>query len=433
MLDLKFIRTNPDLVREGIRRKGIDADLDGLLSADRRWRELLGEVENLRAVRNRVSEDISARKKAGEPADTLITEMREVADRIRALEQELREAEEAVSRISLEIPNLPHPDVPVGRDESENVERRRLGRPREFTFRPKPHWELGVDLGILDFERAAKVTGARFTVFWDAAARLQRALIDFMLDLHTREHGYREVSPPFMVNAASMLGTGNFPKYRQDVFGLQEFDYYLVPTAEVPVTNLHRDEILEAADLPRYYVGYTPCFRSEAGAAGRDTRGLIRQHQFDKVELVKLVLPETSYHELESLVKAAAEVLSRLELPYRVVEMCTGDLGFAQSKKYDLDVWMPSYDRYVEISSCSNFEDFQARRANLRFRRTPAAKPEFVHTLNGSGVAVGRCLAAILENCQQEDGSVIVPEALRPYARGLKVIEPVEQVKLVSP
>ncbi len=433
MLDLKFIRTNPEPVREAIKAKGIPADLDGLLAADRRWRELLAEVEEMRAVRNRVSADIAARKKAGRPADVQISQMREVAEDLRELEGELRAVEETVNRLLLEMPNLPHASVPVGPGETANVERRRVGTPRAFSFEPKAHWALGTELGILDFERAAKVTGARFTVFWDEGARLVRALIDFMLDLHTREHGYREVSPPFMVNAASMVGTGNFPKYREDVFGLQEFDYYLVPTAEVPVTNLHRDEILDSADLPLYYASYTPCFRSEAGAAGRDTRGLIRQHQFDKVELVKLVTPETSYDELESLVEAAAEVLRRLELPYRVVEMCTGDLGFAQAKKYDLDVWMPSYNNYVEISSCSNFEDFQARRANLRFRRGPGSRPEFVHTLNGSGVAVGRCLAAVLENYQQEDGSVVVPEALRPYARGLRAIEPRERVRITSP
>ncbi len=433
MLDLKFIRSNPDLVREGLRKKNIPADLDGLLAADERWRELLAEVEDLRAVRNRVSEAIAAKKKAGESAEGDIGEMRGVAARIRALEKELREVEETVDRLLLEIPNLPHPSVPVGQDSSGNVEVRRVGSPRAFGFKPKAHWDLGVELGVLDFERAAKITGARFTVFFGAASRLVRALIDFMLDLHTAEHGYREVLPPFMVNAASMTGTGNFPKYREDVFGLQEFDYYLVPTAEVPVTNLHRDEILDADQLPIYYAAYTPCFRSEAGAAGRDTRGLVRQHQFDKVELVKLALPETSYDELERLTDDAAEVLRRLELPYRAVEMCTGDLGFAQAKKYDLEVWMPSYQGYVEISSCSNFEDFQARRANIRFRRTPSSRPEFVHTLNGSGVAVGRCLAAILENYQEEDGSVTVPEALRPYTRGLRSIEPPERIKVESP
>ncbi len=434
MLDLKFIRTNPDLVREGLRKKNISADLDGLLAADKRWRDLLAEVEELRAVRNRVSEEISAKKKAGQPADDQIAEMRKVADRIRDIEKtELHEAEETVGRILLEIPNLPSPTAPVGPDESGNVEVRRVGQPRTFSFKPRAHWELGQDLGILDFERAAKITGTRFTVFFGAASRLVRALKDFMLDLHTAEHGYTEVLPPFMVNSASMTGTGNFPKYREDVFGLKEFDYYLVPTAEVPVTNLHRDEILAAADLPIYYCAYTPCFRSEAGSAGRDTRGLVRQHQFDKVELVKFCLPETSYDELEKLTENAAEVLRRLGLPYRVVEMCTGDMGFAQAKKYDLEVWMPSYDRYVEISSCSNFEDFQARRANIRFRRAQGARPEFVHTLNGSGVAIGRCLAAIIENYQEEDGSITVPEALRQYTRGLKSVEPREAIKITSP
>jgi len=433
MLDLKFIRTNADLVREGLRKKNIPADLDGLLAADRRWRDLLAEVEERRAVRNRVSEEIAAKKKAGQPAETQITEMRQVADRIRDLETDLKEVEDTIGRLVLEIPNLPHPAVPVGLDAGANVERRRVGEPRAFTFKAKAHWDIGTELGVLDFARAAKITGARFTVFMDAGARLVRALIDFMLDLHTSEHGYREVAPPFMVNAASMTGTGNFPKYRQDVFGLQEFDYYLVPTAEVPVTNLHRDETLDGAALPICYVAYTPCFRSEAGAAGRDTRGLVRQHQFDKVELVKFVMPETSYDELETLTAAAAEVLRRLELPYRVVEMCTGDLGFTAAKKYDLEVWMPGHDNYVEISSCANFEDFQARRANIRFRRAAGAKPEFVHTLNGSGLAVGRCVAAILENYQEEDGSVTIPEALRPYMRGRKSLEPAESIKIVSP
>jgi len=433
MLDLKFIRANPGLVREGLRKKNIDADLDGLLEADRRWREVLAAVEELRSVKNRVSEDIAAKKKTGRDAERDIAEMRKVSERLKDLERELRELEETIGRILLEVPNLPHPSVPVGPDASGNVEVRRWGQPRVFSFRPRAHWDLGVELGILDFERASKITGARFTVFFDAASRLVRALINFMLDLHTSEHGYREVLPPFMVNAASMTGTGNFPKYREDVFGLKEFDYYLVPTAEVPVTNLHRDEILRAEDLPLYYAAYTPCFRSEAGAAGRDTRGLVRQHQFDKVELVKFSLPEKSYEELETLTEAAAEVLRRLGLPYRVVEMCTGDLGFAQAKKYDLEVWMPSYQTYVEISSCSNFEDFQARRANIRFRRTPTSRPEFVHTLNGSGVAIGRCLAAILENYQEEDGSVRVPEALWPYTRGLRTIEPLERIDIESP
>jgi seryl-tRNA synthetase len=433
MLDLKFIRNNPELIREALRRKNILADLDGLLAADKRWRDLLAEVEELRAVRNRVSEEIAAAKKAGCGADDKIAEMRTVSDRIRFLETGLKEAEEIIGRLILEIPNVPYAGAPIGPDESGNVERERVGQPRQFSFQPKAHWDIGVELGILDFERAAKITGARFTVFMGAASRLVRALIDFMLDLHTSQHGYKEVLPPFMVNAASMIGTGNFPKYREDVFGLKEFEYYLVPTAEVPVTNLHRDEILDGASLPLYYAAYSPCFRSEAGASGRDTRGLIRQHQFDKVELVKFVLPERSYEELETLTSAAAEVLRRLELPYRVVEMCTGDLGFAQAKKYDLDVWMPSYGNYVEISSCSNFEDFQARRANVRFRRTPNSKPEFVHTLNGSGVAVGRCLAAVLENYQESDGSVTIPGALRPYTRGLKSIEPPERVPIGSP
>ena len=424
MLDLKLIRTNPDLVREALRRRHEEAPLEALLAQDEERRRLLAEVESLKAARNRTSEEIAARKKRGEETGDLIARMRQVSDRIQELDAKVRMVEEQIQTLLLAIPNLPHPSVPEGRDERDNVEIRRWGEPRRFDFEPLPHWELGARLGLLEFERAAKISGARFAVFTGLGARLLRALANFMLDLHVNEHGYREVFPPFLVNSASMTGTGQLPKFAEDAFKVDGQDLWLIPTAEVPVTNLHRDEILDAKDLPIYYVGYSSCFRSEAGSYGRDTRGLIRMHQFEKVELVKFVRPETSYDELEKLVHDAEDVLQRLGLPYRVLLMCTGDLGFAQTKKYDPEVWMPSYGRYVEISSCSNFEDFQARRANIRFRPQPGARPEYVHTLNGSGLAIGRTLAALLENYQQADGSVVIPEALRPYMGGLEMIRP---------
>lgn len=424
MLDLKLIRTNPDLVREALRRRHEEAPLEALLAQDEERRRLLAEVESLKAARNRTSEEIAARKKRGEETGDLIARMRQVSDRIQELDAKVRMVEEQIHTLLLAIPNLPHPSVPEGRDERDNVEIRRWGEPRRFDFEPLPHWELGARLGLLEFERAAKISGARFAVFTGLGARLLRALANFMLDLHVNEHGYREVFPPFLVNSASMTGTGQLPKFAEDAFKVDGQDLWLIPTAEVPVTNLHRDEILDAKDLPIYYVGYSSCFRSEAGSYGRDTRGLIRMHQFEKVELVKFVRPETSYEELEKLVHDAEDVLQRLGLPYRVLLMCTGDLGFAQTKKYDPEVWMPSYGRYVEISSCSNFEDFQARRANIRFRPQPGARPEYVHTLNGSGLAIGRTLAALLENYQQADGSVVIPEPLRPYMGGLEMIRP---------
>lgn len=422
MLDMKLIRSNPELVREALFKKHVDADLDGLLALDERRREILVEAERLKNLRNTVSEEIAALKKAGKPADERIAEMREVGDRIKAHDDELREVEAKIREIQLTLPNIPHPSVPYGKDDTENVEVRRWGEPREFGFEVKAHWDLGVALDILDFERAAKISGARFAVMKGLGSRMERALINFMLDLHTREHGYQEVWPPVLVNGASMLGTGQLPKFAEDMFKVEGYDFYLAPTAEVPVTNLHRGEILDGAQLPIKYAGYTACFRAEAGAAGRDTRGLIRVHQFDKVELVKFVAPETSYDELESLVRDAAEVLERLELPYRVTMMCTGDLGFTAAKKYDLEVWMPSYGRYVEISSCSNFEDFQARRADIRYRPGAGAKAEYVHTLNGSGLAVGRTVAAVMENYQNADGSITVPGALRSYMGGLERI-----------
>ncbi len=423
MLDIKLIRQNPEIVRDALARRGEDdAVLDEVLAADEERRKLIYEVEQLKKRRNEVSDDIARMKKDGRDASAAILEMREVSAKIKEMDDAVRALDEKLTALLLAIPNIPHPSVPVGKDESENVEVRRWGTPRQFDFEPKPHWEIGVDLGILDFERAAKITGARFTVFRGAGARLVRALISFMIDIHTKEHGYTEVYPPFLVNRESMIGTGQLPKFAEDMFRCEGTDYYLVPTAEVPVTNLYRGEILDASQLPIYHVAYTACFRAEAGSAGRDTRGLVRQHEFDKVELVKFVRPETSYGELEKLVGDAEDVLQRLELPYRVVMMCTGDVGFAAAKKYDPEVWMPSYGRYVEISSCSNFEAFQARRADIKFRPAPGAKPEYVHTLNGSGLAVGRTFAAILENYQEADGSVTIPEALRPYMGGLERI-----------
>ncbi|MEW5867347.1 MAG: serine--tRNA ligase [Bacillota bacterium] len=423
MLDIRFIRQNPEVVRESLARRGeSDAILDEVLQVDEERRKLIYEVEQLKKRRNEVSEEVARMKKDGRDAAGAILEMREVSARIKEMDESVRGLDGKLNGLLLSIPNIPHPTVPFGKDESENVEVRRWGRPREFEFEPRPHWDIGVNLGILDFERAAKITGARFTVFRGAGARLVRALTAFMIDLHTGEHGYTEIYPPFLVNRDSMIGTGQLPKFAEDMFRCEGTDYYLVPTAEVPVTNLYRGEILEADQLPIYHVAYTACFRAEAGSAGRDTRGLVRQHEFDKVELVKFVKPETSYDELEKLVGDAEDVLQRLELPYRIVMMCTGDVGFAAAKKYDPEVWMPSYARYVEISSCSNFEAFQARRAEIRYRPTPGAKPEYVHTLNGSGLAVGRTFAAILENYQEADGSVTIPEALRPYMGGLERI-----------
>lgn len=424
MLDARILRNDPDRVRESQKKRGEPTEVvDEFLRLDARRRELLAEVEALKARRNKVSQEVAKLKKAGQDAEALILEMREVGDSIKELDNELRTVEEKLQYVQLTIPNIPHESVPVGDSEDDNVEVKKWGEIRQFDFEPKPHWEVAAQLGILDFEAGSKVTGARFVFYKGLGARLERALINFMLDIHTAEHGYIEVLPPFVVNRASMTGTGNLPKFEEDAFKLADTDYFLVPTAEVPVTNLHRDEILQAADLPRYYVAYTPCFRSEAGAAGRDTRGLIRMHQFNKVEMVKFTLPENSYEEWMKLVNNAETVLRRLNLPYRALDMCTADLGFGPAKKYDLEVWLPAADQYREISSCSNFEDFQARRANIRFRRDAKAKPEFVHTINGSGLAVGRTVAAILENYQQKDGSVEIPAALVPYMGGVTKIE----------
>lgn len=422
MLDLKMIRQNPEKIRQALQNRGEEAPLDELLAADERRRALLVEVEQLKAKRNSVSEEIARMKREKQDATAIVEEMRAVSQRIKEMDEELREVEYKVQDCLLRIPNIPHESVHVGTSEADNKEIRRWGEPTNFDFEPLPHWELGVNLDIFDFERAAKVTGSRFYFLKGLGARLERALISFMIDLHVEEHGYTEIMPPYIINKDSATGTGQLPKFGEDMFKLEGLDYYLIPTAEVPVTNLYRDEILDIDQLPIYHVAYSANFRSEAGSAGRDTRGLIRVHQFDKVELVKFVLPESSYDELEKLTNNAEAVLQKLGLPYRVSQMCTADLGFTAAKKYDPEVWMPSYGKYVEISSCSNFEDFQARRANIRFRRGPGAKPEFVHTINGSGIAVGRCLAAVIENYQQEDGSIIIPEVLRPYMGGLERI-----------
>ena len=421
MLDLKFVRDNLPIVEQSLKNRNASVDLSDFIGMDRRRRELLTEVETLKSKRNTVSQEVSRLKKAGQDAQTLIVEMRGVGDRIAAMDGEVKEIETKLTSILMYIPNIPHESVPVGADEDANPEIRRWGEPRKFDKAPLAHWEIGEKLGILDFERGGKVSGARFTFSKGLGSRLERSLISFMIDLHTLEHGYTEFFPPFIVNRESMLGTGQLPKFAEDMFKLEGYEYYLIPTAEVPITNYHRGEILDGKDLPLYYTAYSACFRAEAGAAGRDTRGLIRQHQFNKVEMVKFTKPEDSYAELEKLTLNAEKVLQRLELPYRTILLCTGDMGFSSSKTYDLEVWLPSADRYREISSCSNFEDYQARRADIKFRREPKAKPEYVHTLNGSGVAVGRTVAAILENYQQEDGSVIVPEALRPYM-GVDVI-----------
>lgn len=422
MLDIKFVRDNPEVVQQALANRGTAVNLDSFLALEKKRREVLSEVEALKSRRNTVSQEVSRLKRARENADELIVQMRGVGDQIATLDSQVKEIETALQEIIMTIPNIPHASVPVGKDENDNPEMRKWGTPRQFDFEPLPHWEIGEKLGILDFERGGKVSGARFTFYRGLGSRLERSLISFMLDLHTREHGYTEFFPPFIVNRDSMLGTGQLPKFAEDMFKLEGLDYYLIPTAEVPITNLHRQEVLDGKDLPLYYTAYSACFRAEAGAAGRDTRGLIRQHQFNKVELVKFVKPEDSYDELEKLTNNAERVLQLLGLPYHVVLLCTGDMGFSSAKTYDLEVWLPSANKYREISSCSNFEDFQARRADIKFRREPKAKPEFVHTLNGSGVAIGRTVAAILENYQQADGSVVVPEVLRPYM-GVDIIK----------
>ncbi|MFP4226993.1 MAG: serine--tRNA ligase [Desulfobacterales bacterium] len=424
MLEIKYVRQNLSEVSEALQKRGDAADLDTFKSADERRREILSEMEALRHRRNVVSDEIAKKKKNGEDAEDQVVEMREVSGRIKTMEQELADCENTLNEILIRIPNIPEASVPVGEDDTQNRLVREEGERPDFDFDARAHWEIGEALHILDFERAAKITGSRFPLYFGAGAQLERALISFMLDLHTRENGYAEVLPPFIVNRKSMTGTGQLPKFETDLFKLADWDYYLIPTAEVPVTNIYQDEILDEENLPIYYTAYTPCFRSEAGSHGKDTRGLIRQHQFNKVELVKFVAPENSYDELEKLLADAEGVLKRLGLPYRVVVLCTGDLGFSSAKTYDIEVWMPAQEKYREISSCSNFEGFQARRAGIRMRRKGKKGTEPVHTLNGSGLAVGRTVAAILENFQQADGSVIIPEALRSYMGGKERISP---------
>lgn len=423
MLDIKRIREDYEGVKAAVERrcKG-DFGIENVVKFDEKRRTILAEVEQMKNRQNTVSKEIPKLKKAGEDATAIMAEMKELSSKIKALDTELAEVEANLRDALLNVPNTPNPQVQMGEDDSANAELRKFMEPTKFDFEAKAHWDVGTDLNILDFERAAKISGARFTVYKGLGARLERAVINFMLDLHTVDQDYVEILPPFMVNRAAMTGTGQLPKFEEDMFYVPQKDFFLIPTAEVPVTNLRGQEIMDEAELPVYYTAYTPCFRAEAGSAGRDTRGLIRQHQFNKVELVKFVKPEGSYDELEKLTNDAEEVLKRLELPYRVVRLSTGDLGFSSAMTYDIEVWMPSYGRYVEISSCSNFEDYQARRANIRFRPAEGGKPEFVHTLNGSGLAVGRTVAAILENYQQADGSVVIPQALRKYMGGLEVI-----------
>ncbi|WP_196602281.1 serine--tRNA ligase [Pectinatus frisingensis] len=422
MLDIKFVRDNMDRVLEMLKKRNNPMQLDDFKSLEEKRRAIIGETEILKGQRNNVSKQISEMKKKKENTDQLIIQMRQVGEKISNLDGQLRDIEDKLRDILLHIPNMLNPTVPVGKDDSDNPEVRRWGLPRQFEFTPKPHWEIGANLDILDSERAAKVSESRFTFYKGLGARLERAVISFMMDTHSNEHGYTEMLAPYIVNKDSMTGTGQLPKFAEDMFKIQDADLYLVPTAEVPATNYHRDEILDGDKLPEHYCVYTACFREEAGSAGRDTRGLIRQHQFNKVELIKFVKPETSYDELEKMVRDASHILELLEIPYHVVTLCSGDIGFTAAKTYDIEVWLPSCNMYREISSCSNVEDYQARRANIRFRRDSKAKPEYVHTLNGSGLAVGRTVAAILENYQQADGSVLIPTALRKYM-GVDVIK----------
>ena len=422
MLDMKFVRENPELVMDAMRKRNANVNLDEFLELEKKRRELTLQVEALKSQRNAASQEIGKMKKAGENADAQMAEVRALGDKIAEDDKELKDIEARLKEILMTIPNMPAADTPVGSSDADNPVVRTWREPAKFAFEPQAHWDIGEKLNILDVERAGKVSGARFTFYRGLGSRLERSVINFFLDIHTDENGYTEFFPPFIVNKDSMQGTGQLPKFAEDMFKLEGLDYYLIPTAEVPITNLHRDEILSGDDLPLYYTAYSACFRAEAGSAGRDTRGLIRQHQFNKVELVKFTKPEDSWDELEKLTANAEKVLQLLELPYRVVRLCTGDIGFSSAATYDLEVWLPAANCYREISSCSNFLDFQARRANIRFRRDTKSKPEFVHTLNGSGVAVGRTVAAILENYQQADGSVIVPKVLRPYM-GCDVIE----------
>ena len=423
MLDIKLLREDLEGVKAALAKRSGNYDLDEFTELDVKRRALLQEVEAHKSRQNAVSKQIPAMKKAGEDTTAIFAEMKQLSDEVKVLDAQVKEIDEKISAIVMSLPNLPNPIVPVGKDDTENFEMRKIGEPRNFDFEIKAHWDLGENLDILDFEKAAKVTGSRFVFYKGLGARLERAILNFMLDMHVDKHGYTEVLPPLMVNRASMTGTGQLPKFEEDAFKVMDTDYFLIPTAEVPVTNMYRDQILDGKDLVIKHCAYTPCFRAEAGSAGRDTRGIIRQHQFNKVEMVKFTRPEDSYDELEKLTNDAEDILKALGLPYRVVRLCTGDLGFSSAMTYDIEVWMPSYGRYVEISSCSDFEDFQARRANIKFKDNKEDKARFVHTLNGSGLAVGRTTAAILENFQQADGSVIIPEALRPYMGGVEKIE----------
>lgn len=425
MLDLRRIRNNPEEVKEAIASRGeiYKSFIDEIIALDEKRREVLVKVETLKGKKNQVSAEIPKLKKAGEDVTSIMGEMKELGEDIKNLDTELADIDEKIQDILFKIPNTPNPSVPKGKSDADNVEVRKWGEPTSFSFDPKAHWDIGTKLNILDFDRAGKITGSRFTVYKAQGARLERAIINYYLNTHVDVAGYTEILPPFMVNRKSMTGTGQLPKFEEDAFKITNTDYFLIPTAEVPVTNLYSDEILNGEDLPIKHVAYSACFRSEAGSAGRDTRGLIRQHQFNKVELVKFTKPEDSYNELEKLTNDAERVLQGLGLPYRVVKLCTGDIGFSSACTYDIEVWMPSYNRYVEISSCSNFEDFQARRANIRYRETPKDKPLYIHTLNGSGVAIGRTVAAILENYQNEDGTVAIPEVLKPYMGGKDTIK----------
>ncbi|MBQ8764463.1 MAG: serine--tRNA ligase [Clostridia bacterium] len=423
MLDLKLIRGETEKVKAALGRRKENVDIDAIIAVDDKRRALLYEVEGLKAKQNEVTKKIPAMKKAGEDTTAVFAEMKEISEKIKEFDAQVREVEEELNRMMLTIPNIPDASVPDGDTDEDNIEIRKFGEPKNFGFEPKAHWDLGKDLGVLDPDTAAKITGTRFTVYKDLGAKLERAVINYYLDTHTEKNGYTEVFPPFMVHRNSMIGTGQLPKFEEDAFKVAGTEYFLVPTAEVPVTNMYREQILDGSQLPIKHVAYTACFRAEAGSAGRDTRGLIRQHQFNKVELVKFAKPEESYEELEKLTRDAESVLQGLGLPYRVVQICIGDLGFTAAKKYDIEVWMPSYGRYVEISSCSNFEDFQARRANIKYKDGQGSKAQYVHTLNGSGVAVGRTVAAILENYHNEDGSITIPEVLVPYMGGKTVIK----------
>ena len=422
MLEIKFIRKNLSIVQQALAARQSNLDLEDFKFRDEKRRRLLGELETLRHQRNVISSQIAQMKREGQSADEQMQESRSVGKRLKELEKDLDEVKQFFDKLTMELPNIPHPTVPIGQDEDDNPVVKTVGEPPNFEFEPKAHDEIGTRLNILDFDRAAKITGARFPLYIGDGALLERALINFMLNTHTTQHGFTEILPPFIVNRQSMTHTGQLPKFALDLFKLENWDYFLIPTAEVPVTNIHQDEILNEEDLPIYYTAYTPCFRSEAGSHGKDTRGLIRQHQFNKVELVKFTTPENSYSELESLLGQAEAILKSLDLPYRVIELCTGDLGFSAAKTYDIEVWMPAQGVYREISSCSNFEDFQARRGSIRFRRKGKKGTELVHTLNGSGLAIGRTVAAILENFQQVDGSVLIPEKLRPYMGGKEMI-----------